>query len=84
LDCWSKPKKKDKASLAQAEEEDPMLFLVSANIIQMGSPFSVSVLGAAMGDAALATVILPLLCVATKGSLGLGVMEDLREECVFS
>jgi hypothetical protein len=32
-DYWSKPKKKDKAHLAQTEEEEPVLFLVSTNTI---------------------------------------------------
>jgi hypothetical protein len=61
--------------LVQVEKEEPTLFLVSMNTIQMGFPFPVSVLKAAVGDAALITMISPLLRVAIEENLGLGVAE---------
>jgi hypothetical protein len=33
-DCWSKPRKKEMAHVAEAKEDEPSLFLVSATTIQ--------------------------------------------------
>jgi hypothetical protein len=53
-DCWSKPRKNEKAHLAEAEEDELSLFLVSATIVQKISPSTDSVL-AVTGDDSMLT-----------------------------
>jgi hypothetical protein len=52
-DYWSKPRKKEKAHVAEIEEEESSLFLLSTTTIQNISPSTAPILAATGGDSAL-------------------------------